>query len=175
MLPNHFCYFMGHREPEGRQQIQSTSQLTLISKSTSDPLYFPHFPIQQASNHRFTQPSQPLPPTHLELEVTCQLLTSTTFAPKVPLKLGYIKYPLVFPGGHRTPFSGGVCFFPDIKLGIPQKDPSNPWAPGRPFFHKGAELRRTSKTTKRRETRRPLAIFDQLVFGTFQSWFDGTL
>ena len=112
--------FMGHREPVGHQQIQSTSWLTSISKSTSDPLYFPHFPIQQASNQRFTQPSQPLPPTsNLKSLANCW-----------PRQLSL----------QRSLWSSDIL----NTHGFFRGDMELRWAPWRPFFHKGAELRRTS-------------------------------
>lgn len=103
--------------------VQSTSQLTLISKSTSDPLYFPHFPIELSLKSAF-YPTFPAPSTHPPQTWShLPIADLDNFRSKGPFeaRIYYINTHGFFRG--------------DIELR---------WAPGRPFFHKGAELRRTS-------------------------------
>lgn len=130
--PNHFCYFMGHREAVGRQQIQHLSSLwspnRLLTLSTSHISQFNKPQISVLPN----LPSPFHPPTsNLKSLANCW-----------PRQLSL----------QRSLWSSDILntrwfFRGDIELR---------WAPWRPFFHKGAELRRTSWSAG--------------VNGTFKTW-----
>lgn len=114
--PNHFWswdivnLWVVNKFNQHLSSLWSPNRLPTLSTSHISPQYWTT--LKSAFYPTF---QSPLPPTHLTLEVTCRVLTSTFFAKQ------------------RT-----------SHWGIPWEDPSHPWAPWRPFFRKGTELRRTS-------------------------------